>query len=905
MAPRVTHWIGTDVGLIRDRNEDAFLWLGPDDTEDNGWLWVVADGMGGESAGDVASALVVSHLRDQYGEVVDATKNPYAALERCLQEANQRVVQVGEIYPDLRGLGSTAVALAVRDGKAYVAHVGDSRCYWLHRGELRQLTRYHTRAESVLALGHATRAEAEKDPGASVLTRAIGRPKLEVDFGAMQPLPIDDDDVFFLCSDGVWSVLDENVIREAMSRLHARDAVEVLVELARRQWSDDNLTAAVVRFAPPIAARTMSRESFLDWAGAGLSQSDAAKTMVLQAVRDRSVDEQPPQTNAESIPRITAQSRPTQKEPDPIERTATLSPDDMHTLLRQVDAEKAARDAGGEAASTATLAFSVDAIRAATAAAGAPEAVGGTERFVPPQARARPPLPSTDVPALDSGGTMSFSRDEMDKLAAALRDRPTSVIGAPGAPAPPAGNRSTLFFSADDVHKAEARARIESAGPQRDRTSVMSAADIAALSGAAPGRERTRVMSRDELQAMLEAPPVRRRSSAGVLVGIALTVLLLGGAAAWVLLRPAAEPVVTGDGSASAAATPAAPASPPGPSATELAAALPPVPPPAPRPPDGTHDTDAMPYYRVEYAGADGQRVVLRIDAHEVLVSQMTAVRAAVPDMETVYSISTAPLYEHMPCDGVRAPGADATSSRRPACAAAEAAEAYCAAVGRRMPTPADWNAILASSAGLVAPGRDAVWTTRADGAPPAVATDINGILGVRDGLAEILRGSRATIVRGDLPLLMPAGAGAPPIVERAGLLAQLRARSLPLNELPMLGFRCVVDEAAELADATPRAAVGTPARSSRRSTGTAEPRRESPARTAPERDRAPRPTEREATVPADRTPRPRGSEEERAPVASSAEREATEPAGPRRIELMDPVYLPATIDEFEAQAGP
>ena len=94
-----THWIGTDVGLVRERNEDAFLWLGPNETEGNGWLWLIADGMGGESAGDVASALLTTDFEEHYDEAIEELRNPLPAIERCVQQANRRILQVGETYP--------------------------------------------------------------------------------------------------------------------------------------------------------------------------------------------------------------------------------------------------------------------------------------------------------------------------------------------------------------------------------------------------------------------------------------------------------------------------------------------------------------------------------------------------------------------------------------------------------------------------------------------------------------------------------------------------------------------------------------------------------------------------------------------------------------------------------------
>ena len=214
--------------------------------------------------------------------------------------------------------------------------------------------------------------------------------------------------------------------------------------------------------------------------------------------------------------------------------------------------------------------------------------------------------------------------------------------------------------------------------------------------------------------------------------------------------------------------------------------------------------------------------------------------------------------------------------------------------MGRRLPSPDDWRAVLATAGGLIAPSRGAIWMLRANGAPPEIPTQLAGLVGVSDGLAEILRGSRDAITRGDLPLLMPTDprATTAAVVERAGLLAQLRSRALSLDEVPMLGFRCVVDEADQVAERTPAPAVG-------------RSRRSSAARPS-------RPTEAvDAGAPQERRvigdsvpivePEAGAPSEVAMPIATEAVRQAApQREGGRRIELMEPVYLPATITEYE-----
>ena len=353
---------------------------------------------------------------------------------------------------------------------------------------------------------------------------------------------------------------------------------------------------------------------------------------------------------------------------------------------------------------------------------------------------------------------------------------------------------------------------------------------------------------------------------------------------------------------------------------------MPPPPAAEPRAPDGVHQGDAMPFYRVAVGDGDEARV-LQVDAHEVLVGQMTRARRAVPDMDLVYRASTVALYEHMPCEGVHLASAD-EDSRRPACVAAEAAEAYCNAMGRRLPTPADWDAIVEASAAAIQPSRGQLWIGRDDGPPPEVPARYAAMQGVYDGLPEVLRGDDEVIAGGDLPLLMQSDPDGAIIEVREGLLTALRRRTVAMDDLPLVGFRCVADEPAPAEVAAVAAPSAEPDRAPSRDTPDLAPSREATDR-APSRDTPGSAPSREAT---DRTPSRDTPDRPRRPsprpardsgVAGTADlardardADAMEPGsapsaavavdapsgdGAPRIQLMDPVYLPSTIDEYEA----
>jgi len=967
----LTHWIGTDVGLVRTHNEDAFLWLGPDETADHGWLWVVADGMGGESAGDVASALVISAFRDLWADAIDELGTPYPAFERVLQEANRSILATTETYPDLRGMGTTVAALAIFDGKAWVAHVGDSRVYWLHNGRLEALTRDHTHVEALIAKGGLTREQAESRADASALTRAVGRPKLEVDYGTMRPLPVVDE-TFLLCTDGVWSHAEAPHMQAALQNLPARDAVEAVVELARRGWSDDNLTAAVVRMKPPTLSRYATRDAFLEWAAGSESDLADSGTLVLQRP-DPSQGELPPRTNVQHIPRVHAAEREREAAPDPIASTSLYSPDQVAKWREAAagagagasatgasatgssgDARAAAPAADEAAFGTGTMAFSpvdMQKIRrdAAAASAGAaapssaaptaPNPPSGDDTAVHPSPGERTAEASLDLPTQTMGFSLADIRAAEAagaSLTAAASAGATPAAATPATPkpdpgpkhtpagigatlkkpaAPASGNASTLFFSPDAAADLRAKAQQKSGSRSRERTVQLSADEAAAMRRNA-GRNRTVVLSAEEIDAMADEP-MWPRPKRWPWVAAFIAFVGIGAALAWWLDTrndragaEASDAAAEGSGDATTGDVPGA------------RIVMPPPPAAEPRPPDGVHEGDGMPFYRV--ALDDGDRV-LQVDAHEVLVGQMTRVRQSVPDMDLVYRASTVALYEHMPCEGVHLASADA-DSRRPACVAAEAAEAYCNAMGRRLPTPDDWTAIVAASAPAIQPSRGQLWIGRDDGPPPEVPERYAAIQGVYDGLPEVLRGTDEVIARGDLPLLMQADADGAFVEVREGLLTALRRRTVAMDELPLVGFRCVADEPVVVAAAptpapTPAPSGGGGSTASPASSNTGAPPSDRPTRT-PRPDRgdiaaAPTPTPDPPRRPSPRPGRDEGvagtadlareARDARAMDTGSAPSAATptdtgdDDTAPR-IQLMDPVYLPSTIDEYEAQ---
>jgi len=234
MAPDVDIALGnlSSVGRVRERNEDYFGYFAPADAvAKKGRLFVVADGMGGETAGDVASRLAVETVHEAY--FADAGDDLTAALRASLQAANRVIYDRARTQPEGTRMGTTCTALVVRDDLAHVAHVGDTRAYLIRAGAMTRLTSDHSLAQS----GRA-----------NVLTRALGiDATVNVDV-VDPPLPVSRGDRFLLCSDGLWGhVEDAELLRMVMANPDLQTACRDLVALANERGGRDNITVQLVR----------------------------------------------------------------------------------------------------------------------------------------------------------------------------------------------------------------------------------------------------------------------------------------------------------------------------------------------------------------------------------------------------------------------------------------------------------------------------------------------------------------------------------------------------------------------------------------------------------------------------------------------------------------------------------
>jgi PPM family protein phosphatase len=227
-------YAATDTGRQRPANEDSLLARAP--------LYVVADGMGGAQAGEVASRIAVESFQSG---VSDAT-HPELALAALAQAANARIHELSRANAEQAGMGTTLTAVYVGEREVAIAHVGDSRAYCLRDGELLRLTDDHSLVDELLRQGRLTPEEAIEHPQRSVITRALGpEGAVEVDTRSFQARS---GDVYLLCSDGLTTMISEEQITSLLLA-HPRlpEAGEALIAAANEAGGRDNITVLLAR----------------------------------------------------------------------------------------------------------------------------------------------------------------------------------------------------------------------------------------------------------------------------------------------------------------------------------------------------------------------------------------------------------------------------------------------------------------------------------------------------------------------------------------------------------------------------------------------------------------------------------------------------------------------------------
>jgi serine/threonine protein phosphatase PrpC len=238
----------TDVGNERSQNEDNYCYAEPESDEEmqnRGRLVVVADGMGGQEGGQIASTLAVDSVRDVF--LTGPSGDPTAALETAYQTAHSAIQDYVRAHPELAGMGTTCTAAILKDGYVTYGHVGDTRLYLLRDGVIVQLTRDQSYVQQMVESGVISAEQARTHPSRNILTSALGSDSaVEVDF-AKAPIPILGNDTLLLCTDGLHGYASDEELLDVASKNPPREACRKLVDLAKDRGGSDNITIQIVR----------------------------------------------------------------------------------------------------------------------------------------------------------------------------------------------------------------------------------------------------------------------------------------------------------------------------------------------------------------------------------------------------------------------------------------------------------------------------------------------------------------------------------------------------------------------------------------------------------------------------------------------------------------------------------
>jgi protein phosphatase len=243
----------TDVGNVRKNNEDAFL------VRVALPLFVVADGVGGAAAGEVASRLFVSSCEYEFEAAREQVRDPALLIKRCFHNANRKIIDYTDTAPDTRGMACTAEVLTFSDNDFVIGHVGDSRTYLLRDGQIGLITKDHSYVQEQLDLGLIKQEEADTHRLRNAIYRAVGfEEDLDVDIIRGR---VKDGDIFLLCSDGLSDMVpDEDLLAIAGTHDDIGKRVDALIAAAKAGGGRDNITVVLCQaVVQPTLTRKLSQ----------------------------------------------------------------------------------------------------------------------------------------------------------------------------------------------------------------------------------------------------------------------------------------------------------------------------------------------------------------------------------------------------------------------------------------------------------------------------------------------------------------------------------------------------------------------------------------------------------------------------------------------------------------------
>lgn len=232
-------------GMVRKSNEDYYY---ISDHQKDQRLAIVADGMGGHNAGEIASRMAVETILEFFSTNKDEYyDNPTELIKESIREANYRIFSYAQNHEDCKGMGTTLVLSFFDEGKVYFGHVGDSRGYLIRKGEAIQITKDHSLVQELLDNGTITLEEVENHPQKNIITRALGTEKnIEID---CYSIALEKDDIILLCTDGLILHVDlqENVeLFESSSSM--QELTSSLVDQALEKGGLDNITVVAIKY---------------------------------------------------------------------------------------------------------------------------------------------------------------------------------------------------------------------------------------------------------------------------------------------------------------------------------------------------------------------------------------------------------------------------------------------------------------------------------------------------------------------------------------------------------------------------------------------------------------------------------------------------------------------------------
>jgi len=261
----------SDVGNIRTNNEDMGLFFRvAGEAQRKGYLLVVADGMGGHKAGEVASRMaveVISH--EYYGESGPIDE----CLKKAFEAANQKIFQKASSSKAHRGMGTTCTAVVVWDNRLFFAHVGDSRGYLIKDGRIHQLTEDHTHVQELIREGLISADAAATHPDRNLLTNAMGtRPMIRIDAGEA-PFRFDEGDRLLLCSDGLYEYFSNPELQQVGASGPLAQVARNLIDEAKRRGGHDNITVVLAERTVPVSTPALKQTSDFEWPLTGQNEN--------------------------------------------------------------------------------------------------------------------------------------------------------------------------------------------------------------------------------------------------------------------------------------------------------------------------------------------------------------------------------------------------------------------------------------------------------------------------------------------------------------------------------------------------------------------------------------------------------------------------------------------------------